>query len=168
MVYWPGKLLLIEGSDGGKLRGKCLTLGLLSDTLERETMNLGKEQKDTGPVALAVPGESKEPKVVYPDFCVRDEAATKLLDAYPCSLGDEIAATVLLKVTALREDEYGKSVTFEVREVDDMTEESEEKEGSAAEEANESPEDEAEEQALGYKRTKVKKEAPTMGAKDLE
>jgi hypothetical protein len=135
--------------------------------LRRDHMNLGKEEK----ISLGVPPQSlpdegdKEPKIVYPDFCVRDEAATKLLDEYECTLGEEIAATVRLRVSKLQSDEYGKCVGFEVIEIDDMAPETEEKEG---EEAPEEEGDAEEEKALGYKRRKVVKEAPSVSAKDLE
>jgi hypothetical protein len=124
-------------------------------------MNLGKETKppETAGVPLASPTDSKEPKISYPDFTVRDDAAKELLKEWPCELGQEYAATVLVRVSALRADEYGQSVSFEVKELEDMTEESEEKQ------AEDKPDDE--EKMLGYRRKKTEKEAPAMSAKDL-
>jgi hypothetical protein len=128
-------------------------------------MNLGKEIKEPTPggVSLAAPTDSKEPKISYPDFTVRDEAATKLLEEYSCDVGEEIAATVRLKVSGRREDEYGKSITFEVLDLEDMAEERDEKVGDEAD--AEEPDDE--EKVLGYKRNKSKKETPSVSAKDL-
>ena len=98
---------------------------------------------------------------------MRDEAAEKLLKEYPCDVGEEIAATVRLKVIGRREDEYEKSVSFEVIEIEDMTEESEGKddEGETPEEVAEGDNDE---RVLGYRRKKkAKPEAPAASAQEL-
>ena len=85
-------------------------------------------------------------------------------------LGDEYAATVRLRVTSLTADEYSNRVEFDVLDLDDIAEESEEtdedKKKSDDAEANES--DDADAKVLGFKRKKTEKEAPDISAKTLE
>lgn len=130
-------------------------------------MDLGRKMKAPGSEP-ASPVSAKEPKVTYPGFSLNDEIADSFLKEYDCDLGDEITATVKLKVTSLRKDEYGNSVGFDVLSLDDVQDS-----GKTDEDENgkkKSDDDEAsdeETKTLGYKRPTVKKETPSVSAKDL-
>jgi hypothetical protein len=120
-------------------------------------MDLGVEQT-TGPSAVSE--SEKKTKVVYPDFTLRDKVAKDQLSENECELGEEYTATVRLRTSALRQDEYGQSVSFEVLSMDDF----QHADGEEDDEEKES----AEEKAIGYKRPKSDKETPSLEAKDLE
>lgn len=116
-------------------------------------MDLGtKRESLNGPTS---PSPTDSPKVSYPSFAIRDAKATEFLAANECELGDEHEATVKLRVTGVRADQYGKSVDFDVLSID-VT-------GGGEDE----DEDDAEEKMLGYKRGASKKEAPDTSAKTL-
>lgn len=123
-------------------------------------MDLGKENK-----SLPEPSASPDaPKVTYPGFTLNDEVAEAFKNECDCELGDEITATVRLKVTRQSADEYGKSVGFDVLSLDNIQypEEDSDEEKPAAKE------DGSEEKMLGYKRPAAKKEVPPISAKDLD
>ena len=129
-------------------------------------MDLGKKFSID---SLATPTSGDEPKTSYPGFSLSDEVADQFLKDSEAKVGDEFAATVRLKVTGLSDDQIGKNVRFDVIELDDVTEEGEEKEdegsGSGSGEAEE-PDEET--KALGYKRKKTEKETPDISAKTLQ
>lgn len=145
-------------------------------------MDLGNTPKMSEPATLAASPE--KPKVSYPGFNLNDDVATQFLKDNPdIKLGDECAATVKLKVTSLRQDQYGKSIGFDVHELDDVTEETAEDEQAEDEngtqEPDESPEDKAEaegeeapelpeEKILGYKRPAKKLPTPPTKADFLD
>ena len=138
-------------------------------------MELGKKHESLGSMATPEKSNEKEPKVTYPGFSLRDEHAAKFLDETEAKVGEEFAATVRICVTGLTDDSFGKSVQFDVIELDDIAPEHEEGRetygessgsGSGSGEGEEES-DEEETKALGYKRKKSKKEAPPISAKDL-
>jgi hypothetical protein len=115
-------------------------------------MNLG-QKRPSG--ELVSPQKSDEPKETFPSFTLSDKIADAFLKEYDCDLGDEITAKVKLKVSSLRKDEYGNSVGFEMRTLDDIKvvgEEDDEKESG-------------DEKVLGYK-PKEKPEAPDTSEAD--
>jgi hypothetical protein len=117
-------------------------------------MNLG-QKRPSG--EIAVPQKSTEPKETFPGFNLNDKIADEFLKEYDCDLGDKITATVKLRVSSLRKDEYGNSIGFEVLTLDDI-------EVVGEEEENEKDSDE---KVLGYK-PKEKPEAPDTTEADLE
>lgn len=139
-------------------------------------MDLGKEMKVPGELA-ATPVDQKEPKITYPSLSLSDKIAEEFDKEHGPKLGDEYAATVRLRVTSLTADKYGQRVSFDVMELDDVTEEGEETDadrkaaaegsgsGSGSGEAEE-PDEET--KTLGYKRKKTEKETPDISAKTLE
>ena len=138
-------------------------------------MDLGIEQTDTGLPAATVVERSSAPRIRYPSLSLDDTKAKEFLAATPSELGDTITATVKLKISGLREDQYGSSVTFDVLSLDTGKADkpgSEAtpfagKEPPAEEAAEVEEEDESEAKLLGYKRPKTKKEAPALKAEDL-
>jgi hypothetical protein len=128
-------------------------------------MDLGRKMKSPGTVP-ASPVDAEEPKITYPGFCLSDKVAEEFTKEQEPKLGDEYAATVLLRVTSLASDEYGQRVQFDIKELDDVAEESADSDEKSSDESDDS--DEAEVKTLGYKRKKTEKEAPDMSAKTLE
>jgi hypothetical protein len=118
-------------------------------------MDLGIKLK---PGLAATPAVDKTSKISYPGLSLSDKAAEQVIEAADCEVGDEYTATVRLRVSSRRKDEYGTGVGFEVLELNDLKEAEDEAEKEDAEE----------EKTLGYKRVKSAKEAPDMSAKDLE
>lgn len=137
-------------------------------------MDLGRKNK--GPGALAgPPASAEEPKITYPGLSLSDKVAEEFAKAHEPKLGDEFAATVRLRVTSLTADEYGQRVSFDVMELDDVTEEGEETDEDRAKAAEGSgsgsgsgESDEDESKVLGYKRKKTEKETPDISAKSLQ
>ena len=129
-------------------------------------MDLGTKQKNLGePVSAATP------KISYPSFTLNDEAAEKLVEACDCAVGDEITATVTLKVTYLRKDTYGNSLGLDVRKLNDPVVATNEGDGSdETGEPTEEDKSEAETDMLGYKRpaSKPKNEVPKFDASELD
>ena len=74
-------------------------------------MKLGMKMKE-GPAA----------KEHFPSFSINDEKVDEFLKQHKAKLGDEITATVCLKVTHLSSDEYGKRVGFDMTEMYDIKE----------------------------------------------
>jgi hypothetical protein len=56
----------------------------------------------------------KEPKITYPTLCIRDKSLEAVFGKELPDVGEELEATVKLRVKGVRSDEYGKSVDFEV------------------------------------------------------
>lgn len=67
---------------------------------------------------VTAPSQSEVPKITYPGFTLNDETAEKFVEDYPMKLGAEFSATVRLKVTSLRQDQYGNSIGFDVFSMD--------------------------------------------------
>lgn len=118
-------------------------------------MDLGRKSEQPEGLPTASPAKGKEPKMIYPQFDLRDKVAEAFGKEYDCDVGDELTATVKLRVSGIRNDEYGQSKTFEVTEIDDIEEQG----------GGDEPDDE--EKTLGYKRPK-KTEVPDTSAADLE
>lgn len=147
-------------------------------------MDLGNTSKMSEPSALAAIPEKA--KVSYPGFTLNDATAEAFRKEYPdLKVGDECAATVKLRVTNVGDSSYGKSIGFDIHELDDVTEETAEDEASPSDKApaaeGELPEDDAtgadesadeeapepevpEEKVLGYKRPAKKLPTPPTKA----
>lgn len=63
--------------------------------------------------------ESKEPR--YPDLTLRDEQVERVKGDHQCTPGDEYTATVRLRVSGVKDDEYGSSLSFQVLSMDEFT-----------------------------------------------
>jgi hypothetical protein len=129
-------------------------------------MDLGKKSPSPE-VAPSLVSDTK--KISYPGVTLNDEVAEAFLKDHPCDLGDELTATVKLRVSSLRKDEYGHSVGFDVVALDDVKAsggEKEDAEGETEDDGDESEPDD-QEKILGYKRKPSKKEAPGISAKEL-
>lgn len=137
-------------------------------------MNLGQKGKDlSGPVSIS---DSKN-KVSYPSFTLRDDVAKDFLASYDCKIGDELTATIKLKVSGLRQDQFGSSVEFEALDLDNITKKGKKVEGkdAAADDESKTPapantvDEDAEEKILGYKRPAKNpvKETPDTSAESM-
>ena len=116
-------------------------------------MDLGTKKESSESGAL-VPAAPDMPKISYPSFTLNDKVAEDFHKECPdCKLGEELTATVKLKVTSYRVDRYGKSVGFDVVSLDDISETP----------SGES-EDDSEEKILGYKRKKPVAGSESEGA----
>lgn len=78
-------------------------------------MNLGtKPQTEIMPTAAS----PSKPKIRYPSFNLDDEKMEEFMDAHPKEFNDTSEAKVKVRVGGLRRDEYGKSIRFEVLEME--------------------------------------------------
>lgn len=135
-------------------------------------MDLGTKRPKDGSVS---PVETKRPEMSYPSFSISDKVAQAFHKEHEnCKIGDEITATVKLKVTSLRSDDYGHSVGFDVQSMDNIEYEGNLEHGDKEEDTDKKEESEEadgddEEKILGYRRKTVKpaKEAPDTSAKSL-
>lgn len=137
-------------------------------------MDLGIKQEAPKPIDAPVSPDSKEPKVSYPSYDVRDAAADELRKQYGCDVDVEGTAKIKFRIAGNSKDQYSNRVTIEVQSMDDIhtngspegdvddDEETDSAESTGTGEASE------EEKTLGYKRPVSKKESPPMTAKDLE
>jgi len=139
----------------------------------------------------AAPAGSIDPTEINPSLTLNDAKADDFLQANPCDIGETVTATVQLKVTAKRDDQFGKSISFDVIALEGTPAGGSEVPAAPAkptvpakppvpgsapvapaddeddlEEAPEPAPDE--EKVLGYKRPASKKKAPKLSAKDLE
>jgi len=96
---------------------------------------------------LGKPVKEEGPKINYPSFDLRDENADKIKEetGHDCQVDDVYVAEVRLRVSGVRSDELGKSVTFDVLSMDEI-----EPEGGASE--DEPP---AEDKTKGSKSSKA-------------
>lgn len=62
---------------------------------------------------MAVPSKLKK-KMSYPNLCIRDKSLEAAFGKELPKVGDQMEATLMLRVTGMRNDEYGKSVDFDV------------------------------------------------------
>lgn len=53
-------------------------------------------------------------KISYPSLCIRDKSLEAAFGKELPEVGEELEATLTLKVVGTRNDQYGKSVEFEV------------------------------------------------------
>lgn len=63
---------------------------------------------------MPVPSSKMDKKMSYPHLCIRDKSLEAAFGKEMPQVGEEIEATVKLRVTGIRNDEYGKSVDFDV------------------------------------------------------
>jgi hypothetical protein len=68
-------------------------------------------KNDTG--GMPVPMKESK-KVQYPKLCIRDKSLEAAFGKDLPDVGEEVEATIKLVVTGIRNDEYGKSVDFDV------------------------------------------------------
>lgn len=132
-------------------------------------MDLGTKMKSPGALPATPVGET-EPKVTYPGFSLNDKVAEEFSKEYDCEVGDELTATVRLRVSGIRKDEYGNSKSFELLSMDNIAEvpadgKADEGDGKGNEE--DSPEA-AEEKVIGMKLPKKKTEAPDTSAASID
>lgn len=80
-------------------------------------MDLGIEAKE-GPQPTVSSEEG--PKTIYPNFSIPDKLVNDFLEEHPVEIEDEMTATVRLKVSSIRMDEYGSGVGFSVLAIDDI------------------------------------------------
>lgn len=121
-------------------------------------MDLGREINHDVPSQAYLPSGGKK-HTSYPSFNLSDEIAKKFGAEYDCEVGDELTANVKLRVSGIREDEYGHSITFDVVSLDDVTET-----GGADKEAEPGESDDEEEKTLGYKRPAGNHETPSLSS----
>jgi hypothetical protein len=129
-------------------------------------MDLGYKDTLGIPSSPSGAGEKDKPKITYPELTIRNQPAKDQLADYECEPGEEYTATVRLRAVSVTKNDGnslydGTSVRYDVLSMDDF---------KHAEGKEEEPDDEdkAEEKALGYKRPKSVKEAPSTDAKELE
>lgn len=143
--------------------------------------DLGTLPKDDSSLTPPAGPEPKKPS--YPSFSLNDDKVDAVKGDETCAVGDEYTATVKLRVSSVSDDNYGKSLRFDVISLDGFTP----AEGSADDEADEAGEtdetdesdteatdekpstlsDDEEENVLGYKRP-AKSAPPFTGkGKDL-
>lgn len=66
------------------------------------------------PMAVPETKAKNEPKMSYPHLCIRDKSLEAAFGKELPSVGEEVEATVKLKVTGVSHDEWGKRVEFDV------------------------------------------------------
>jgi len=71
------------------------------------------ESYEGEPVMLE-PASSSSKKKTYPKLCLRDKTLAAVFGKEMPKVGTEIEGEIMLKVTGIRDDEYGKSVDFDV------------------------------------------------------
>lgn len=91
------------------------------------------------PMAAAMP-KGKENKMSFPSLNLNDEKASEFLKECEPELNDVITGTFTAKVSGLRQDQYGKSVTLDFLSMDDLK--CAEAAGEAADDADEESEPE--------------------------
>lgn len=64
----------------------------------------------------------KKPKISYPSFTLNDDKAAAFLKETKAEVGDVFTGSNKIEVTGMRDDEYGKSVTISVIELNDLAE----------------------------------------------
>ena len=84
---------------------------------------------------MSQPASPKSPETTYPSLTLNDDLATAFLKENEVVLGDEIEVPAKFRVSGLRDDNYGSSVTLDVLEIGEG-----EKDESAEEEAGEEKE----------------------------
>jgi hypothetical protein len=72
--------------------------------------NLGEKQS-TEPTEVDI---KKSPKISYPSLTIRDKSLEAAFGKELPQVGEELEATLTLKVCGVSSDEYGKMVTFDV------------------------------------------------------
>lgn len=76
-----------------------------------------KKDKDCVPCL----NEEKKDEPCYPSLCLDGENMEKFKEeAGDCKVGDEYEATVTIRVTGIRDDKYGKSLSFDVVGMEDI------------------------------------------------
>ena len=91
-------------------------------------MDLGIK-KECGEVCAPCPPKEKEDELRYPGLTLEGEQVDRVKGDHECKVGDEYTATVKLRVTRISDDQFGKSLGFDVIEMDDFTPEGESADG---------------------------------------
>jgi hypothetical protein len=74
--------------------------------------DLGESYEKTVP--MPEPSTDNSKKKTYPKLCLRDKTLAAVFGKDLPKVGTEIEGEIMLKVTGIRDDEYGKSVDFDV------------------------------------------------------
>jgi hypothetical protein len=141
--------------------------------------DLGVLPKEPSGLGQSNPETPKKPS--YPSFTLRDEQVDRVKsDTETCKVGEEYTATVKFRVSSNSDDNYGRSLGFDVVSIDGLTPAAGEVEGTTADETappvadDTDPDAQAETKTLGYDRqaflknkASAKKEVPKLSAKDL-
>lgn len=140
--------------------------------------DLGVLPPKDGPMSVAPSSPEGEKKKQYPSFTLRDEQVERVKGEHSCDVDDRYTATVVLRVSGINHDTYGKRMEFEVESLDGFAPAGTASKEEPAEENNEgdvpSPDAESESKVLGYDRQALiksrkapKKGAPGGDGKDL-
>jgi|ERR1043166_4415591 hypothetical protein len=83
-------------------------------------MDLGvKPEKPTEAVGPSL-GTSEGPKIMYPSFSIPEKLMDDFLEAHPVEFEDEVTARVKLRVTGMRQEDYGSGITLSVLSIDNI------------------------------------------------
>jgi hypothetical protein len=101
-------------------------------------MDCGIKMQD-GPLMTSTSGGGHD--VAHPSFSLQDDLVDQFQQEHEVEVGDEITATVKLKVTGMSDEQHGKRLGFDVLslDVEGDPENPEEEAGEAAEEPDEKP-----------------------------
>ena len=80
-------------------------------------MKLGHKLPEPGSVSAMPVGPAKA-KMHYPSFSIRDADFVKFTGKHPHKVGQEGTATIKYRCSGHSDQEYGKSIDFEVHEMD--------------------------------------------------
>jgi hypothetical protein len=80
-------------------------------------MKLGTKLEEPKTAAPVQAGHVKD--VSYPGFCLNDKLVEQFMEEHKVKMGDELTATVRLKVVGMSDETYGKSLRFDVLELSD-------------------------------------------------
>lgn len=76
-------------------------------------------QKQDSPSAASESPSGKEKS--YPSLTLRDDQVDKVKGEHSCEIDEEYDAFIRIRVKGLTSDEYGKSITFDVLQMDEFT-----------------------------------------------
>ena len=83
-------------------------------------MKLG-QKPETGS-ELKATAQVEAPKEYFPGFSLNDKLVDEFLNEHDAKIGEEFTATVRLKTTRLSMESYGKSIGFDMLELNDISE----------------------------------------------
>ena len=63
---------------------------------------------------MVEPAPESKPKKTYPKLCLRDKSLEAVIGKTMPSVGTEMEGEIVLKVSGISNDEYGKRVDFDV------------------------------------------------------
>lgn len=83
-------------------------------------MDLGTK-RDESKESLPVRSSPDMPDTLYPSFSLDGDKAKEFAEESKADLNSTITGRVKLKLTGLRNDRYGSSLSFDILSIDDMT-----------------------------------------------